>query len=614
MSTFVAAMDNVASGMTADGTIQRGENGAPEYTTDGVGDARVALFFALVRGITGDRIRDLLEGVLNMGGAESAADAIVMAFQTRNCRGGKGERDISYIMLLTLYETFPDTVQSLLPLIPHYGSYKDWFRLVALATRETKYEPLVAEIVRLASEQLQADQIALRTSNKISLLAKWAPREKRLFGKQVGALANHLFPDSRTPKQSYRMLVASLNRAIQTTEIKMSLNDWDDIDFKNVPSLCLMKHRKAFLNESVNSTPSDAEESTGNRYPDDEKRVACRKRLGDAMLEEGKRKLNGKQLFPHEIAKQLMHGTTSSMEKTLMQSQWAAIRESVKEAMGTLHETGDRLNAINLGNLVPLTDVSASMDGTPMEAAIGLSILVSELAAPEFANRFLTFESVPQWVVLNDGMDIAGKVKATQQASWGGSTDFSRALELILETAANAKLSPNEIPDLIVFSDMQFDEANQDSEADSWETSYDYLVRRFKETGLSVCGKPWPIPHIIYWNLRGDTHGYPANADQQGVTMLSGFSPSLLKMLMSGEDVVGVDDIAVEIDDTGEEVVNDLKKKKTPYMTLRAVIDDVEYDPVRQILARSKEGVLSEYDFAPAIMDRMDGDWVTNVV
>lgn len=609
MSTFVAAMDKVANGMThADGRKQRGENGAPEYTTDGVGDARVALFFALVRGIPDDRISDLLERVLNMGGAEPTVDAIVLAFQTRNCRGGKGERDISYTMLLTLYEIFPATVKSLLPLIPHYGSYKDWFRLVALATGKAEYEPLVAEIFRLATEQLRADQSALTsTCNRISLLAKWAPREKRLFGKQVGALANYLFPNSPSPKQSYRKLVASLNRAIQTTEIKMSLNDWDSIDFKNVPSRCLLKNRKAFLNEDVKSTPSAAEESTGNRYPDDEKRIACRKRLGDAMMEETKRKLNGKQLFPHEIAKQIMYGTISSMEKTLLQAQWAAIRESVKEAMEKLRENGDRSNAFDLGNLVSLTDVSASMQGTPMEVAIGLSVLVSELAAPEFANRLLTFESVPKWVVFNDGMDIVGKVKATHQASWGNSTDFSRALELILETAANAKLSPNEIPDLIVFSDMQFDMANLDCKADCWETSYDYLVRRFKETGLSVCGKPWPIPHIIYWNLRGDTHGYPAEADQQGVTMLSGFSPSLLKTLMSGEDVVGSDEIAV-----GGEVVNDLKTKKTPYMTLRAVIDDEEYDLVRQILARSNEGDLSEYDFVPALMERMDGDW--NVV
>jgi hypothetical protein len=47
-------------------------------------------------------------------------------------------------------------------------------------------------------------------------------------------------------------------------------------------------------------------------------------------------------------------------------------------------------------------------------------------------------------------------------------------------------------------------------------------------------------------------------------------------------------------------------------MTLRAVIDDEEYDLVRQILARSNEGDLSEYDFVPALMERMDGDW--NVV
>ena len=34
----------------------------------------------------------------------------------------------------------------------------------------------------------------------------------------------------------------------------------------------------------------------------------------------------------------------------------------------------------DLGKLVPLVDVSGSMGGTPMEAAIALGILVSELS------------------------------------------------------------------------------------------------------------------------------------------------------------------------------------------------------------------------------------------
>ena len=42
----------------------------------------------------------------------------------------------------------------------------------------------------------------------------------------------------------------------------------------------------------------------------------------------------------------------------------------------------------------------------------------------------------------------------------------------------------------------------------SWETQHERIVRRFKETGLKVCGKEWPAPEMICWILRGDTAGF----------------------------------------------------------------------------------------------------------
>ena len=117
-----------------------------------------------------------------------------------------------------------------------------------------------------------------------------------------------------------------------------------------------------------------------------------------------------------------------------------------------------------------------------------------------------------------------------------------------------AKLQPEDIPDLIVFSDMQFDEARDQNGA--WETHQERIVRRFKEEGLKVCGKAWPAPHIIYWNLRGDTRGFPAQGDTENVTMLSGYSPSLMKLLLDGESL-GEEE--TWIDENGDEVVMQTK-------------------------------------------------------
>ena len=86
MGSFTQAMDATQPARTL------GENGAPELTAHGVGDARVALFAGLTRNCASlDALWDAAVREAN-GDAAILADLVVLAFQTRDCRGGKGER------------------------------------------------------------------------------------------------------------------------------------------------------------------------------------------------------------------------------------------------------------------------------------------------------------------------------------------------------------------------------------------------------------------------------------------------------------------------------------------------------------------------------------------
>ena len=58
----------------------------------------------------------------------------VMAFQTRWCRGGKGERKVCYILLRVLHETLSAVVLGLIELIPKYGYWKDLLLLLLIRT------------------------------------------------------------------------------------------------------------------------------------------------------------------------------------------------------------------------------------------------------------------------------------------------------------------------------------------------------------------------------------------------------------------------------------------------------------------------------------------------
>merc|ERR1711998_466544 len=236
--------------------------------------------------------------------------------------------------------------------------------------------------------------------------------------------------------------------------------------------------------------------------------------MGKHMIDNlAKGQINSKQLFPHEVVRKCMHGKAStSTDRLLCNVQWKGIRESVIKSLEEAKEglkSGDGMDIdviqangevvkekVDLGKIVPLVDVSGSMSGEPMEVAIALGILISEVAQPSFRDRVITFESNPWWHKLNPAHDISQKVTSLQAAPWGGSTSIEKALELIYQVVKSNKL------------------------------------------GMEICGKPYDPPRIIYWNIRGNSSSgihAPVESDKENVQMLSGYSPALMKLVLAGE-------------------------------------------------------------------------------
>jgi len=76
----------------------RGENGHAEHSAAGLGDALLAFFDKLLRELPEDRVCvfvvDVLREAREQADAELVKNLFVLAFQTRWCRGGKGERQV----------------------------------------------------------------------------------------------------------------------------------------------------------------------------------------------------------------------------------------------------------------------------------------------------------------------------------------------------------------------------------------------------------------------------------------------------------------------------------------------------------------------------------------
>jgi hypothetical protein len=61
------------------------------------------------------------------------------------------------------------------------------------------------------------------------------------------------------------------------------------------------------------------------------------------------------------------------------------------------------------------------------------------------------------------------------------------------------------------------------------ETFYDSMHTKYADAGVRLWGTPFKPPHILFWNLRS-TSGFPCLSSQKNVSMMSGFSPSLLSL------------------------------------------------------------------------------------
>lgn len=537
-----------------------GMKGSDVYS--GSGNSLLDLSVLLVRGADQQRIEPLFLQALE----EAEEDAFVLAFQTRDIRGGKGERALFKTLFATALKARPQLALAVLDLVPEYGCWRDLFSMN------------IPQVLEMAANQLLAD--AKSEDKPISLCAKWAPREGK-DTEGAKALAAVLFPEEKRLSERlkrYRKLVAGLNRRLDTTEIKMCDRKFADIKPAKVPGLCLQKHMRAFLNE-------DLKRKQVLRHPDDKDRMECREHFQEHFKKatEGKTKVNGsKTLYPHEVIKKL--NTLNSRAYQEASPDQSIVEPSVDERNALVAVwngmVADAKALGGLGRTIAMCDFSGSMQSsncgdTPYWVSMAMGLLISELTSAEFKDTFLTFDSNPMWQSLPQG-DVYTRMSSIGRVGQGTSTDFQKAMDLVLATLKEKRVRPGEEPkDLIVITDMAWDQAiGSDGtshytghsyrhvvKTSPWQTHIQMIREAFKRAGEDMWGTPWTPPRIVIWNVAATCTDFHATADTEGVIMLSGWSPSLFKVLT----------------EEGARVQN-------PMEALRIILDSERYDLVRERL------------------------------
>ena len=302
--------------------------------------------------------------------------------------------------------------------------------------------------------------------------------------------------------KGYRLLLGRLRQHLGVLETLMSNQQFELIDFSTIPSVAMSKHKNSFSRK----TNSKGIESDGRiKLCDSYQNYVSKLSRGDA-------KVNVTGLQPHELVSKYFGCDNVD---PLIEAQWNTIKKGIQE-----------LNTFK--NVTAIVDVSGSMNGTPMMVAIALGILVAECTTGCYHGEVITFHENPSWYKLH-GNNLCEQVNILKNAPWGGSTNMKSVFDLILSKAIAAKLEPDEmVKTLFIFTDMQFDSCDRNNK---WNTTFQQAKNNFESAGYA-------FPNIICWNLRTSvTKSLPVSQNEEGYSMLSGFSCELLKCLLNGEDI-----------------------------------------------------------------------------
>lgn len=327
---------------------------------------------------------------------------------------------------------------------------------------------------------------ALRAKN--GLAAKWTPRK--------GELAVEIRNFFGMSPKFYRKSLVELTRVV---EQDMCAKNWDGINFSHVPSVASARYKKAFYRNATEAYSAYVAELV--KDPKD--------RTMDV-------KVNAGAVYPYDVLKgviNLYHNANfNKTQLDLVVAQWDALENFVGDA-----------------NVLPLVDVSGSMacpagkngNVTCLDVAVSLGLYLADKNQGKFKDTFLTFSGSPELLHLKG--NVVQKAQQMVKSNWAMNTDLVKAMDKILKTAKDGNVPQEEMPEmLLILSDMQFDQCARFD-----DSAMQMIARKFEAAG-------YELPKIVFWNLNA-ADNVPVKYDARGVAMVSGFSPAIMKAVLSGD-------------------------------------------------------------------------------
>lgn len=473
------------------------ENGAIGYATSG--KALVDLNFATSS--LRDKDKEYILKMFIKAFAEDKNLAIKWLFFLRDIRGGMGERRTFRIIAKRLAESYPVEFGALLQYIPEFGRWDD---LVYLLEADLRYD-IEEKIYQIIINQLNEDMANAMSDKPISLLAKWLP-SRNASSHRTRALARKVIYGLEISPKEYQKMLSKLRRYLNIVEVDMCNNNWNSIDFSAVPSNANLKYRNAFLRHVPEA------------YSNFIKNVS-----------DGKESMHVGNLYPHEIVKKYKNG-----------GYYGEISEEIEPELEAMWTSLPR-DLITKKTIV-VSDGSGSMYSSygkyvaPIDVAESLAIYFSESCVGEFKDKYITFSERPQLIDFSNAGSLREKIEIINAHDEVANTNIEAVFDLILQTAIRGKMRQEDLPEVVlIISDMEFDAATTGVFGCSFfdskpvdQTLFDNISEKYQNQG-------YKLPKLVFWNVDSRTNVVPIQENDLGIALLSGYSPNILDMVVSGK-------------------------------------------------------------------------------
>lgn len=479
------------------------ENGAVSHSTSGSDLLDIHFSISSLRGADSKVINEKFRKAF----AENPYYAVRWLFYARDIRGGEkvkdnfgntndgtglGERTLFRTILVDMAKNgMSEYVKEIIPYVAEIGRYDDLWPLLDVKTNSVN-----KAVLKYVKQKLAEDISNYHNNKSISLLAKWLP-SGNASSKTTKKYANIIRQYLGWSWPEYQQTLSALRAYLDIVERKMSSNNWQAIDYEHVSSRANLIYNDAFLRH------------------DEERR-----RLYLNALTKGEAKINASTLFPHDIVHK--YGRYPKHDEALEQL-WKNLPDyGIHDTLVVADGSGSMLSTI--GD----TKVSA------LSVANALAIYCSEHNKGEFKNKYITFSNRPKFVKFEDNWTLRQKIAKAYNYNEIADTNIEAVFNLILNTAINNNLSNDEmIKNILIISDMQFNSAVAGGAGKVNKALFDVIEERFNAHGYTM-------PKLIFWNVMNNRWAgnstFPVTINQGfPCTLVSGFSVSILQMVMNGE-------------------------------------------------------------------------------